>query len=135
MDFSFTEDQIAIRDLAAQIFTDRASDEFLLDFSRNDETYDETLWNTLAEQGLLAITLPEAVGGSALGFVELCNAEEQGRRVAPTPLFSKHDFGALPSMEFGTDAQQEKWLTPLAQAKQNLQRPFITSNTKAFAKR
>ncbi len=135
MDFSFTEDQIAIRDLAAQIFSDRASDEFLLDFSRNDETYDETLWNTLAEQGLLAITLPEAVGGSALGFVELClMLEEQGRRVAPTPLFSSLVLGALPLMEFGTDAQQEKWLTPLASGQAKLTAAIsLLGSTKAFA--
>ena len=32
MDFNFTEDQNAIRELAYQIFTDRATDEFLLNF-------------------------------------------------------------------------------------------------------
>ena len=39
MDFNYTEDQSAIRELAYQIFTDRATDEFLLNFSRGDETY------------------------------------------------------------------------------------------------
>ena len=34
MDFSFSEDQTAIRDLANQIFTDRTTDEFLLAFDR-----------------------------------------------------------------------------------------------------
>ena len=46
MDFSFTEDQNAIRDLANQIFGDRASDEFLLGFDRTEDTYDEPLWTT-----------------------------------------------------------------------------------------
>ena len=41
MDFSFDDDQLAIRELAYQIFTDRATDEFLLNFSRTDDTYDE----------------------------------------------------------------------------------------------
>ena len=53
MEFSFNDDQIAIRELAYQIFTDRATDEFLLEFSRGDATYDDALWTTLAEQGLL----------------------------------------------------------------------------------
>ena len=114
MDFAFDEDQLAIRELAYQIFTDRASDEFLLKFSRGDETYDEELWQTLAQQGLLGIASPESVGGSGLGFVELCLVlEEQGRRVAPVPLFASLVLGALPVAEFGTPEQQQQWLAPL----------------------
>jgi alkylation response protein AidB-like acyl-CoA dehydrogenase len=115
MDFTFSEDQNAIRDLAHQIFTDRATDEFLLEFSRSGKTYDDTLWHTLAEQGLLGICIPEAFGGTDLGFVELCLIlEEQGRRVAPTPLFSSLVLGGLPIARFGTEAQKTQWLTPLA---------------------
>ena len=47
MDFSFSEDQNAIRDLASQIFTDRTTDEFMLNFDRTDATYDDELWSTL----------------------------------------------------------------------------------------
>ncbi len=65
MDFNYSEDQTAIRDLAAQIFGDRASDEHLLAFSRTGEAYDESLWSTLAEQGLLGIAVPESAGGNA----------------------------------------------------------------------
>ena len=70
MDFNFSDDQKAIRELAYQIFTDRSSDEFLLAFSRTGETYDETLWQTLAAQGLLGIAIPEAYGGSGLGITD-----------------------------------------------------------------
>lgn len=111
MDFKFSEDQSAIRELAHQIFTDRATDEFLLEFSRTDNTYDDGLWQTLAEQGLLGIAVPEAAGGSGLGLVELCMVlEEQGRRVAPVPLYSSLVLGGLPIAEFGTDEQQQSWL-------------------------
>lgn len=115
MDFSFSDDQNAIRDLAHQIFTDRVSDEFLLGFDRNDDVYDDVLWNTLAEQGLLGIVIPEQFGGTGLGFTELClMLEEQGRRVAPVPLLSSLVMGAMPIIEFGSDAQQQKYLAPLA---------------------
>jgi len=118
MDFSFSEDQIAIRDLAYQIFSDRASDEFLLEFSRNDDAYDDTLWQTLAEQGLLGIAIPEQAGGTGLGFVELCLLlEEQGRRVAPVPLFSSLVLAALPLIKFGSEAQQAQYLAALAEGK------------------
>lgn len=115
MDFNFNEDQNAIRDLASSIFTDRATDEFLLQFDRTDATYDDELWTTLAEQGLLSICVPEAAGGTGLGFTELCLIlEEQGRRVAPVPLLSSLVLAGLPIAEFGTAEQQEKILGPMA---------------------
>ena len=115
MDFSFSEDQNAIRDLANQIFTDRTTDEFMLNFDRSDATYDDELWSTLAEQGLLGITIPEQFGGTGLGLTELClMLEEQGRRISPIPLYSSLVLGVLPICEFGSDAQKQKYLTPLA---------------------
>ncbi|MAT93419.1 MAG: acyl-CoA dehydrogenase [Halioglobus sp.] len=114
MNFEFSDDQKAIRDLAQQIFSDRATDDFLLQFSRTDETYDEELWRTLAQQGLLGIAVPEALGGSGLGLVELCLVlEEQGRRVAPVPLYASLVLGALPLAEFGSEQQQQRYLQPL----------------------
>jgi 3-oxocholest-4-en-26-oyl-CoA dehydrogenase beta subunit len=118
MDFNFNDEQKAIRELAYQIFTDRASDEFLLAFSRTDDTYDETLWQTLAEQGLLGIALPESVGGAGLGLVELCLVlEEQGRRVAPVPLYASLVLGGLPIAAFGSQDQQQRYLPALASGK------------------
>lgn len=128
MDFSFDADQEAIRDLARQIFSDRTSDEFLLGFDRNareasdeshepglNNSYDETLWNTLADQGLLGIAIPEQFGGTGFGFTELClMLEEQGRRVSPVPLYASLVLGALPISQFGNESQQEAYLAPLA---------------------
>ena len=115
MDFSFSEDQVAIRELAYQIFTDRSTDAFQLEFSRTDQAYDDSLWTTLAEQGLLGIGIPENCGGAGLGLIETCLVlEEQGRRVAPIPLFSSLILGAMPIIEFGTEAQHQKYLSPLA---------------------
>ncbi len=115
MEFKFTDEQQAIRELAYQIFTDRASDEFLLAFSRSGETYDEELWQTLAEQGLLGVAIPEAAGGAGLGLMELCLVlEEQGRRVAPAPVFASLVLGGLPIAAFGSAEQQQRYLAPLA---------------------
>jgi alkylation response protein AidB-like acyl-CoA dehydrogenase len=115
MDFNFSDDQNAIRELAYQIFTDRASDEFLLEFSRTHDTYDEPLWQTLAEQGLLGVAIPESCGGTDLGLTELCLVlEEQGRRVAPVPLYSSLVLGGLPIAHYGSDEQQQRYLPALA---------------------
>ena len=115
MDFTFSEDQNAIRELAHQIFTDRVTDEFMLSFDRNDDVFDDQLWKTLAEQGLLGITIPEEFGGTGLGITELClMLEEQGRRIAPTPLYSSLVLGVLPLCEFGSDSQKQKYLSAMA---------------------
>lgn len=121
MDFSFTEDQNAIRDLANQIFSDRSTDEFMLEFSRSGKTYDDELWSTLAEQGLLGICVPEDFGGTGLGFTELCSIlEEQGRHVSPVPLFSSLVLGGLAIAKFGSDSQKEQWLGKLAEGSAKL---------------
>ena len=118
MNFSFDEDQLAIQELARRIFADRVTDQFLLEFSRSEQIYDEPLWAILAEQGLLGLTVPESAGGSGLGLTELCLLlEQQGRRVAPIPLYATLVLGALPIQQFGSAGQQRQWLTPLAAGK------------------
>jgi alkylation response protein AidB-like acyl-CoA dehydrogenase len=115
MDFRFSEEQEAIRELAHRIFTDRATDEFLLSFSRTGQAYDDALWQTLADQGLLGVAIPESAGGAGLGLIELCLVlEELGRRVAPVPFFASVVLGGLPIAEFGSAQQKQRYLPALA---------------------
>jgi 3-oxocholest-4-en-26-oyl-CoA dehydrogenase beta subunit len=88
MDFSFTEEQEAVRDLAEQVFTGSMSVERVKEIEASDERIDRALWKELATTGLLGIGLPEQHGGAGLGFVEVClTLLAQGRRVAPVPLW------------------------------------------------
>jgi 3-oxocholest-4-en-26-oyl-CoA dehydrogenase beta subunit len=115
MDFTFSEEQDAVRDLAAQIFEGHATTERVKQAERSDEHVDRELWLALADAGLLAIAVPEEHGGSGLGIVELCLLlEQQGRRVAPVPLWPTLVLGALPIAEFGTPEQQQAWLPGVA---------------------
>ena len=43
--------------------------------------------------------------------------EEQGRHVSPIPLFANLVLGALPIIQFGSEAQKETYLAPLAAGK------------------
>ncbi len=72
MDFSFSEEQEAVRELAGRIFTDLATHERLREFESepDGDRFDRKLWAELAAAGLLGIALPEEVGGAGLGFVE-----------------------------------------------------------------
>src|SRR5579872_6102267 len=111
MDFSLTEEQQAVADLAAQIFTGQATVERIKDIEASEDRVDRELWAELAKANLLAIGLPEQYGGSDLDIVAICALlEQQGRRVAPVPLWPTLVLAALPIAHFGTDAQREAWL-------------------------
>jgi len=111
MDFSLTDEQRALADLAAQILTDTCALERLKAVERSDERYDRELWAALAKAGLLGAALPESVGGSGGGFVEICLLlEQQGKRVAMLPLVSTIVSAAMPLARFGSAEQQQRYL-------------------------
>jgi 3-oxocholest-4-en-26-oyl-CoA dehydrogenase beta subunit len=117
LDFSLSEDQQAIRDLARQIFADGTNHERLLELERSGDWFDLPLWSAVVKGGLSAVAIPERCGGSGLGVLELCLVlEEQGRHVAPVPLLATSLLGALPIAEFGTQAQQDRWLRPVVES-------------------
>ena len=100
MDFSLNETQVQIKDLSAQIFADFTTQEKLrvLDSSGY---FDETLWQQLAEAGLLGTSIPEAFGGMGFDFETLCVLlEEAGRYVAPTPLLPVLVTGVMPLLKY-----------------------------------
>jgi 3-oxocholest-4-en-26-oyl-CoA dehydrogenase beta subunit len=115
MDFTFSEEQDAVRDLAGQIFEGHATAERVKEVERSEERVDRELWRALADAGLLAIAVPEAHGGSGLGLAEVCLLlEQQGRRVAPVPLWPTLVLGAPAIAEFGSPEQQQSWLPGVA---------------------
>ena len=115
MDFSLTDEQEAVRDLAEQIFAGQSTVERVKEIEGGDERFDRALWSELARANLLGIAVPDDVGGSGFGIIELCLLlEQQGRRVAPLPLLPTLVMSALPIAEFGSAAQRERWLPAVA---------------------
>jgi len=86
MDFSLTTDQDELRALAAPILGDATSPERAKAATASAEGIDAELWATMAGAGLVGISLPEASGGSGLGWLETCVVlEEVGRTAAAVP--------------------------------------------------
>ncbi|HXN62382.1 MAG TPA: acyl-CoA dehydrogenase family protein, partial [Acidimicrobiales bacterium] len=79
--------------------------------------YDTAIWAAMAEQGWLAIELPEDEGGLGLGLVELAVLCEQiGRRLAAAPFLpSVLALGALCGPEARSDAATKEWREALGQ--------------------
>jgi len=116
MDFSLSDQQQAIRDLARQIFADRVTHQRLRELEKRSEWFDGDLWDELAKANLTALLLPEEVGGSGCGILEACLVlEEMGRHVAPVPLLPTLLLGGAPLAEFGTADQRKRFLTPVAE--------------------
>ena len=115
MDFSYSEEQNSIVELAGQILRDGTSQERLREIEAADgPRFDRELWQQLADAGLLAVAIPEAFDGAGLGFVEVGAIVEQlGRTAAPVPFLESIVLGALPLAEFGSDAQKQAWLPRL----------------------
>lgn len=114
MDFSLTEEQAAVRDLARKILEDLATNERLKEVEATEPVFDRALWDALGRANLLGVALPEAHGGSGMGFFTLCVLlEEVGRAVAPIAAPASL-VAALPVARFGGDALKQHWLPAVA---------------------
>ncbi len=83
MDFGFDETQIALRDLARQIFEAHATHDRLKELAAGGESFDRELWDTLDRSGLVSLGVDDG------DFLDQCIVLiEQGRTVAPVPLWS-----------------------------------------------
>jgi hypothetical protein len=111
MDFTFTEEQETIAKVARQLFEHRVTPERLTELEAGDVRYDPALWNELATADLLGIALPEAVGGSGHGFLELALLlAEVGWSVAPVPVYATLVLGADPIARHGSASQRQRHL-------------------------
>ncbi len=115
MDFAWTDDQQSLQGLAAQIFADTCADETLRQFAESGQAYDPALWSLLGEAGLLGLGVPEEYGGTGFGMTEIgLLLEEQGRVLAPVPLYATLALVARPLALWGSEAQRRRWLPRIA---------------------
>src|ERR1700757_2471868 len=116
MDFSFSEEQQEIQNLAAQILGDKVTHERLKEIEPSPEWFDRDLWSELAKAGLVGIALPEDAGGGGFGILEAALVlEEIGRTVAPVPYYATGVLGALPISEFCSNEQRKRLLPGVAE--------------------
>ncbi|GAA4594967.1 acyl-CoA dehydrogenase family protein [Planotetraspora phitsanulokensis] len=115
MDFTLDDELEAVRELAGKIFSDRARTDRVRLVEGTSTGIDEELWAELGRTGLLGIALPEEAGGAGLGLGALCVLlEEQGRAVAPVPLWPSA-VAALAVARHGTAEQRESLLPGVAE--------------------
>ncbi|WP_127782237.1 acyl-CoA dehydrogenase family protein [Rhodococcus sp. X156] len=114
MEFELDDDLASVRELAGQIFTDLGEVDRLRAAERDGSGFDEKLWRVLSEAGLVGIAVGEVHGGAGLGTLGMITLlEQQGRRVAPVPLWAVLSMAVLPLAEHGSPEQQQRWLPSL----------------------
>ncbi|WP_216898180.1 acyl-CoA dehydrogenase family protein [Nocardia alni] len=114
MDFTHTEAQQDLARLTAEVTGKLVTADRLRELDKNTDSsgnptvrFDETLWSSLAETGVLAATLPESVGGSDLGVLEqTAILRELGKAAVPVPYLWSIVLGADALARFGSDAQR-----------------------------
>jgi len=116
MHFELTEEQKLIRDMVRSF----AETEVAPSAAERDETehFDRALmFDRLAELGLTGIVFPEEYGGAGADYISYAIAVEELSRVCGSTgvTLSAHlSLCANPIFMFGTEAQKQKFLTPLA---------------------
>jgi len=114
VDFTFDEVQDDIRALAGKILGEQVTRERLKELEGGTERMERAAWDALATANLLGVALPESVGGSGYGIMELCVVlQEVGRHVVPVPLLATVAMTAMPIARFGTAEQQQRLLAPV----------------------
>ena len=106
MNFNLSEEEEAVKELAAQILGDGTSFERTREVESEDEGpgFDQALWARLVESNLIGLPISETLGGQGYSFLALCLLlEEAGRNLAPVPLLESIVYTALPIQQFGSD--------------------------------
>ncbi|ARP83871.1 acyl-CoA dehydrogenase [Bordetella genomosp. 8] len=115
MDFSFTPEQLAIRDAVEQICA-RYPDDYWLERDR-EGGFPHDFHADLARDGWLGIAMPPEHGGAGLGMTEAAlmmqTIAASGAGFAGASAVHMNIFGLNPVVVFGDDAQRARWLPDL----------------------
>jgi alkylation response protein AidB-like acyl-CoA dehydrogenase len=115
MDFRLTEEQELLR-RSVREFADIEMRPHVMEWD-DAQHFPIELMPRLAALGLLGIQFPEAYGGAGMSAVDYCICIEELARVDPSVALSVAAHNGLCSAHiglFGTEAQKQKYLVPLA---------------------
>jgi alkylation response protein AidB-like acyl-CoA dehydrogenase len=116
MTFTLNQEQQLLKDAARDFCAEQAPvTRFrkMRDDKKNGR--DPELWREMTQLGWAGVIVPEAYGGSGLGYVALGAVLEQtGRTLAASPLHSTALIGASALVIAGSEAQKQEWLPKIA---------------------
>ena len=115
MNFDLTDEQIQVREMVRE-FAQREVAPYIREWDANGEFHPEVL-RKMGELGLLGLPIPEEYGGAGFDYVSLALACEELEYVDTflRVAMSVHvGLNSLALLQWGTDEQKRRWLTPQA---------------------
>lgn len=104
MDFTFSDDQEALRDAVRAFLTHEAPSAYVRSMAEDERGFSDEQWRRVAEMGWPGLLVPEPAGGLGLGLVDMTVVmEEMGRIAYPGPFFSSAVLATLAVRALGAD--------------------------------
>ena len=120
MDFSFSDDQLSIKEAIEKIC--EPFDEHYWLKRDNEGGFPHELHRALADGGWLGICIPTEYGGSGLGMTEatimMQTISESGAGMSGASAVHMNIFGLNPVVQFATEEQKQRMLPPLIAGKE-----------------
>jgi alkylation response protein AidB-like acyl-CoA dehydrogenase len=114
VNFDLTDEQQMLQAAARDFLASRLGSERIRELAESEDAHSEALWKDISDLNWPGLLVSEDNGGQGLGMVELVVLMEQvGYALLPGPFFSDV-LAAIALESAATDAQRERWLTPLA---------------------
>ena len=118
MNFTLAEEQEMLKKMAQDFLTDKCPKTLVKRIQEDEKGYSPELWQEMAGLGWMGLVLPEKYGGTEMNFLDLAVLlEEMARACLPGPFIPTVVLGALPILEFGTDAQKQAYLPGISAGK------------------
>ena len=117
MAFVLSEEQIMLRDMAKQFFSEQVPVTNLrqLRDDGSEDGFDRDVWKQIVELGFAGILIPEEMGGTGFGPMGVgIVMQEAGRTLAASPLYSTAVLGAGMIMAAGSENQKKEHLPQIA---------------------
>jgi glutaryl-CoA dehydrogenase (non-decarboxylating) len=115
IDFSFTENQLAVRDMARDI-AQKVVRPSIAEYDRSQKLNPDLL-PAMAKANLLGFCIPEQYGGLGMDYISLGLASEELEHADTSArvILSVHiGLFSLPVLTFASEEQKQKYLTPAA---------------------
>lgn len=115
MDFEYSEEQEMLRK-AVRKFVDEEIMPYIKDWDTEGH-FPESIWQRLADLGLMGVCIPEAYGGSGMDYNSLaivCEELERGDTTFRTAVSVHTGLNSLSLLQWGTEEQKQKFLVPQA---------------------
>ncbi len=115
MDFEHSEEQKMLRKTVRK-FVDEEIMPHIKDWDTEGH-FPESIWQRLADLGLMGVCIPEAYGGSGMDYNSLaivCEELERGDTTFRTAVSVHTGLNSLSLLQWGTEEQKQQFLVPQA---------------------